>query len=224
MQATKIDWADCVCNPVVGCTFGCNFCYARKMNARFGWIPKFDEPQFFPERLKALYSKTPKIIFMDSMSDIADWKQEWTDQIYRACEDNPRHTYLFLTKRPDWYLWGENRLKFSFYYGVSAINQIQYDSGYIAIGKMPNWAKTFISIEPIHEPIAVRHPWVFGWVIIGAETGNRKGKVVPEKKWIDDIVTNCQRYKIPVFMKESLRALMGADFIQQYPWKEGEAT
>ena len=25
----------------------------------------------------------------------------------------------------------------------------------------------------------------FDWVIIGAETGNRKGKVVPKKEWID---------------------------------------
>ena len=62
------------------------------------------------------------------------------------------------------------------------------------------------------------------WVIIGAETGNRKGKVIPEKSWIDDIATECQNYNVPIFMKESLRSLMGTDFVQQYPWKHTELT
>jgi len=56
------------------------------------------------------------------------------------------------------------------------------------------------------------------WVIVGAETGNRKGKVIPEFRWIDGIVRDCRQYNIPVFMKESLHSLMGgADFIQELP-------
>jgi hypothetical protein len=63
------------------------------------------------------------------------------------------------------------------------------------------------------------------WVIVGAETGNRKGRVIPEKKWIDDILATCVRANVPIFMKESLRELMGDDFIQMYPWgKQGRMT
>ena len=56
------------------------------------------------------------------------------------------------------------------------------------------------------------------WVVIGAETGNHKDRVTPEREWIDAIVEECDYYGTPVFMKESLRALMGDDFRQEFPW------
>lgn len=55
------------------------------------------------------------------------------------------------------------------------------------------------------------------WVIIGAETGNRKGKVNPKREWIENIVSECKQYGIPVFMKNSLKEIMGSDFIQELP-------
>ena len=57
------------------------------------------------------------------------------------------------------------------------------------------------------------------WLIIGAETGNRKGKVVPDKDWIMEIAEECELMDIPLFMKESLRGIMGKDFRQEFPWK-----
>ena len=50
------------------------------------------------------------------------------------------------------------------------------------------------------------------WVIIGAETGNRKSKVIPRRDWIMPFVESCEHYGTPVFMKESLREIMGSDF------------
>lgn len=58
------------------------------------------------------------------------------------------------------------------------------------------------------------------WVVIGAETGNSKGKVIPQKEWIMEIANVCREYGTPVFMKESLRELMGDDFRQEFPWRE----
>ena len=57
------------------------------------------------------------------------------------------------------------------------------------------------------------------WVIIGAETGHRKGKVIPERKWIEHIVRDANESCIPVFMKESIREIMGKDFRQEFPWE-----
>lgn len=57
------------------------------------------------------------------------------------------------------------------------------------------------------------------WIILGAESGNRKGKVTPRREWIDSIVQICNERNIPVFMKESLREIMGDDFRQEYPWE-----
>ena len=57
------------------------------------------------------------------------------------------------------------------------------------------------------------------WTIIGAETGNRKGKVQCQREWVEHIVQYSEAKGIPVFMKESLRGLMGADFRQEFPWE-----
>jgi len=52
----------------------------------------------------------------------------------------------------------------------------------------------------------------FDWLILGAETGNRKGKVVPEKEWIYDIYDYCQNHKIPLFMKNSIQPYWQNEF------------
>lgn len=227
MKKTKIDWCDCTVNPVMGCPNGCKYCYARKLNARFKWIEDWSKPQFFPERLKEFYSKKPRSIFIDSMSDIGTWEQEWIEQVIDAIKANPQHRYIALTKRPavlshklisirsnrsDWDdiypLYGPRKL----FFGISITTQTQADR----VG----YSVDFYSVEPILEPITL--PWRSfpKAVIIGAETGNRKGKVIPRKEWIDDIVRQANENKSAVFMKESLRQLMGDDFRQdRLPWE-----
>ena len=104
MKQTKIDWCDCTLNPVVGCQRGCEYCYARKLNNRFKWIEDWSKPQFFPERLKALESKTPKSVFINSMSDIGFWKEEWRKEVFSAIRENPQHSYIALTKCKEVYI------------------------------------------------------------------------------------------------------------------------
>lgn len=57
------------------------------------------------------------------------------------------------------------------------------------------------------------------WIIIGAETGNRKSKVIPKRERIDHIVETGRNCGIPVFMKESLRPIMDGSFKQEFPWE-----
>ena len=54
------------------------------------------------------------------------------------------------------------------------------------------------------------------WIIIGAETGRRKDKVVPERGWIRSIVFDCEN-GIPVFMKSSLSDIWGKSLVQEFP-------
>jgi hypothetical protein len=71
----------------------------------------------------------------------------------------------------------------------------------------------FLSIEPILEPLDLSS--ILGrtrQLIIGAETGNRKGKVIPQKEWITRIVEQADKRGIRVFMKGSIRKIMGDDF------------
>ena len=76
---------------------------------------------------------------------------------------------------------------------------------------------TFVSIEPLLKPFGEFHLRGAEWVIIGAETGRRKNKVVPERKWIEDIVNGCRKVDIPVFMKSSLAEIWGEPLIQEFP-------
>lgn len=214
MKKTKIEWCDSTLNPVIGCTFGCPFCYAKKLNDRFGFVQNFTKPQFFPERLKQLDSKKPQVIFMDSMSDVADWELSAQIGTEQAIMDNPQHTYLFLTKRP----------KKAVYATVPANNADIWLG--VSIATVADIARLdelfeeeefdrhhFISFEPLHEDVAkdIGDFLDAEWVIIGAETGNRKGKITPKKEWVDRITKLADEEKIPVFMKNSLVKIMGEE-------------
>ena len=214
MNKTRIDWCDASENPVMGCPNGCEYCYARKLNARFKWIEDWSKPQFFPERLKEFYSKKPRSIFIDSMSDIGTWRQEWFDAVMEAMQANPQHRYIALTKRIEWLMNKINMTQYgilkTLFIGRSVTTQAQLRDSLV----VPH----FYSIEPILEPITIPKDMMRP-LIIGAETGNRKGKVIPQKEWIDDLVRQADAQESAVFMKESLRQLMGDDFRQdKLPW------
>lgn len=42
MNKTKIEWCDTTWNPVVGCKHGCDYCYAKRIAARFGGYNRGD--------------------------------------------------------------------------------------------------------------------------------------------------------------------------------------
>jgi len=67
----------------------------------------------------------------------------------------------------------------------------------------PNNIK-FISFEPLLNEISPKFITGIDWVIIGAETGNRKGKVIPRLDWVLEIVRYCEHQKIPVYIKDNL--------------------
>ena len=182
------------------------------------------DPTFHRYRLgePARWTK-PRTIFVCSMADMfGDWVPDsWIEDVFDACENAPQHRYLFLTKNPKRYieLAKKGKLPGQHWYGYSATREDQLWRFHHA-DECP-CINLFVSIEPILEPMrpgfSTHTP--ADWVIIGAETGHRNGKVVPEKKWIDDILMECQYSGRPIFMKESLRSLMGDEFRQEFPWE-----
>ena len=159
-----------------------------------------------------------RTIFVCSMADLfGEWvPDEWIKRVFEACEKAPQHRYLFLTKNPKRYETVLDRyFPPNMWFGWSqtgpmgdALNHSTHSS-----------IKSFVSLEPLLRPFERFNVRGLDWAIVGAETGNRKGKVMPEKAWIDEIATACAANGIPIFMKESLRAIMGADFIQEFPWE-----
>lgn len=189
-------------------------------NDRFSPAPFGFYPTLHTYRLDWIEKlKTGATIFVCSMADLfGAWvPDEWILKVFEACRKFPQHNYLFLTKAPGRYqalldrglLPEEN----NFWYGSTA-------TGSSATVFESERVNTFVSIEPILEPFA----WDGGntfpkvdWVIIGAETGNRRDKVHPCKEWIDDLILHYKAAATPVFLKNSLKALYGDSLLQEQP-------
>ena len=77
----------------------------------------------------------------------------------------------------------------------------------------------FLSVEPILADFGElsEKSYIPEWIIVGAETGSRKDKVIPRREWIENIVEQCRKYNIPVFMKPSLTDIWGEELIQEFP-------
>lgn len=196
-------------------------CIDSKGNRRPAAYPYGFTPTFHEYRLKDLVTTgLGETIFICSMADMfGPWvPDEWIEKIFAACENAPGHRYLFLTKYPDRYLQlaknGILRENDSFWYG-STVTDPYKDAFY------SDKHHTFISVEPILEPFTKVESQLaenIDWMILGAETGNRKDKVVPERAWIEEIVEQFQSRGKPVFMKDSMIPVWGKDILTELPW------
>ena len=151
-------------------------------------------------------------IFVGAMSDVfGKWvPDKWLDEIFATCEKYPIHNYLFLTKNTERYLEyivpnGYENL----WFGIT----ITKESEIAKVSMLPEGRRSFISIEPILEDLHSEIHRLFihldDWIIIGAETGRSKNKVIPEAEWINKLVAEADNAGVPVFMKESLVPIVG---------------
>lgn len=172
--------------------------------------------------------KQPRNMFVCSMADLfGDWvPDEWIQEVFKACDSAPQHRYMFLTKNPERYLDLSELLPK--HRRPPNFAEMWFGRTFTGIGnymhvRLP-MRKRFISIEPLLCNFSYKEAIVIAetndWVIVGAETGNRKGKIVPEKSWVADIADACKEMGTPIFMKESLREIMGDDFRQEFPWED----
>lgn len=187
----------------------------------YGFVPTMHR-----YRLRDLKTKKfGETIFVCSMGDMFGKfiPDEWIASVFKACLDSPEHRYLFLTKNPQRYIQlSEKGLlpRFdNFWYGSTVTDP-----------KMPAFYadeyNTFISVEPILEPFteAANDNFQDGidWMILGAETGHRKGEVVPKKRWVEELVEMFHDHEKPVFMKDSMKPIWGDDIITELPWRRRE--
>lgn len=196
-------------------------------NARGSVIPfpAGFEPTLHEYRLgDVAKKKKPATIFVCSMADLfaPAIPDEWIDKVFEACRAAPWHNYLFLTKCPERYAALANAGKLprrrecpNFWYGTTVTK-----AGDRAFTPGVTF-NTFLSIEPISGPLDAGLGSFGGasWIIVGAETGNRKGKITPERAWIENVIEAAAITRAPVLLKDSaeLRAVWGDDLIQDFP-------
>lgn len=175
--------------------------------------------QFTPVWLESNYvrkfPKKPSIIFVNSMSDPAYWKQEWYDKIVKRITENMQHTFVILTKSPEIYK------KYTFPHntvlGVTCTTQLKINE---LECHLSNWFepnnKLLISIEPIQEKIKIGLflEKVIDWIHVGQESGNRKDRIRATKEMIQPFFD----LDIPVFMKNNLAGIVsGRELRKEFP-------
>lgn len=217
---TKIEWTDYTWNPVWGCLNKCEYCYARSTAKRFGkqvsgridFIPTWIEKNF---QSKIDFDKIePSRIFVNSMSDIFYWQPEWMEKVIERIKEYPQHTFQFLTKQSEIYF--DCEFPENCQLGVTITTDYDFQD-FILYGYAEK--KVFLSIEPMLTEIHMWHENMISWVIIGAETGNRKDKVIPKKQWIEKVRTWCKNCSpvIPYFEKDSIKPIVNRELIREFP-------
>jgi len=213
-----IGWTDYTWNPVKGkCPMACPYCYARRIYDRFHYDPaiRLDEKE-----LQAPFKlKEPSRIFVGSTIELfGNWVwSEWLEKILEVVSQLPQHTFIFLSKCPERYKFFE--FPDNCWTGTT-ITQEDTTKAYRISNAWGSSAPVhFYSFEPLHSRIK-SGSWLFTflhWVIIGAETGNRKGKIIPKQEWIKELIDAADYDGVPVFLKDNLKPYWHGELRQEFP-------
>jgi len=174
---------------------------------------------------KPLKWKKSKKIFTCSMSDLfhENIPPSWRNQVFAVMALAHQHTFQVLTKRPEnmkRYFEVNHRavlkiavdiaeelkvplFDFDFppenvWLGATVENQQRAEERIPVLKDTPGAIK-FLSCEPLLESIELDLNGI-DWVIVGGESGQGARKC--EVCWIEDIVKQCKRYDVPVFVKQ----------------------
>lgn len=218
MKHTKIDWCEWTWNPVWGCKNNCQtpsgkpYCYAREINEKHPRIKDFNIPEL-SNRIDAVFLKNVKLIFVNSMSDVCYWQEDWLDRVLNRIKENPDKVFIFLTKGYRYYR--EHIAKMDLpnvILGLTATNRQQFDlvypEGYWLNTELQK-AKTLLNIEPIFQapPANLFRSNIWSWVIVGALQMNYRVVDIQDRNILDgiQIAKDIQETKdMPVFYKSSL--------------------
>lgn len=194
------------------------------MNERFKSIENWNEPEWKEKSFNKKFPQKPQKIFIGSMSEIRFWKRDWISKVFKKIEGYPLHIFQFLTKYP--YIYHRIEFPAKSWLGFTITTNKDLANGIPHIKKLRDFSLTgkylyFVSIEPILEKINPLDLIFIDWVIVGAETGKRKGKIIPKKEWIKSLVDYCRDNDIPIYLKNSLRGIYPEE-IKEFPETKAE--
>lgn len=203
-------------NLVIGCTNKCPYCYARINCIRFHETDDFSVPEFFERKLRMLEKKIPGAYLLTGQSDFADWKEDWIEKTFEKIRENPQNQFIFLTKNPE-KLNVKTDLQ-NVWIGTT-VTCAADKHRFTVLKENVECPNLHATLEPLHSDVGELDLDGYNWLVIGTETGKRKGKIDARPKWVDGVVRQAQARNIPVFMKEELvRNIMGEErCIQQLP-------
>lgn len=211
MAGSKIEWTTNTWNPVTGCTkisAGCKRCYAERMARRLKgmqqekYLRGFQVSQHPDVLLQPLGWKSPKIIFVNSMSDTfhKDVEEDYILRIFETMNKADWHIFQVLTKRSERMLELSKKINWTknIWLGVTVEDN---DNKYRINDLVKTPAKTkFLSCEPLIGPLDNLNLSNIDWVIVGGESGSNER--VLQKKWVTNLRDQCVDEEIPFFFKQ----------------------
>lgn len=211
MAQSSIEWTEMTWNPTTGCdklSAGCKFCYAEIMSRRLKamGVEKYEnnfELTLHESELKLPYSwKKPKIVFVNSMSDLfhKDVPLEFIKKVFKVMNDCSQHTFQVLTKRADILLKYSNELNWTenIWMGVSVENNKFTDR--VNLLSQTGAKMKFLSIEPLIGAVTNLDLKNIDWVIVGGESGPKARPI--KKEWVLDIKNQCKESNVAFFFKQ----------------------
>lgn len=198
----KIDWCNKTWNPISGkCHHNCSYCYMHSFWRRY---PEMAKPQLKEKYLSDKFPKKPSKIFVGSSTDMwGSWVHDkWIDKVLNKVEENPQHTFQFLTKNPERY--GDYKsLPKNGWYGttVDGTDKTIGNIGYLvnSIGQ----GLRFVSFEPLIEATSIFFSefMKLDWIIIGADSS--RGAKKPPNEWAEHLIEIARMANIPVWVKDN---------------------
>ncbi len=213
---SKIEWTDATWNPVRGCTkisAGCKHCYAETFAERFRGVPGhpfefgFDIRVVRHKLLEPLKWRTPKMVFVNSMSDLFHQvvSDDYIVEVAEVMKKANWHTFQVLTKRAD----RLNRMLAgplapfaklpNIWWGVSVENR-KHGLPRIPLLRSSAAAVRFLSMEPLLEDLGEVDLSGIAWVIVGGESG--PGARPMAEEWVVSLRDQCREARVPFFFKQ----------------------
>lgn len=209
--SSKIEWTEATWNPITGCTkcsAGCQHCYAATLAKRLKAMGNvrykngFDVTIHKDLFLRPLEWKKPKMIFVNSMSDI--FHEEISDEdileLFSTMNKASWHTFQVLTKRPERLSNLSPQINWTpnIWMGVTVENAASLFR--VELLKRCGAKIKFISAEPLLESIAQINLTGIDWLIVGGESG--AGCRPLNKQWIIELRDKAKDNQVPFFFKQ----------------------
>jgi protein gp37 len=206
-----IEWTESTWNPVTGCTkisLGCQNCYAERMSRRLQGMgnPRYRNGFEVTLHRDALALpgawRKPQMVFVNSMGDLFHPSVPFgfIQDVFKAMQDTPRHTFQVLTKRSDRLASLAPRLPWpgNVWAGVT-VEAAEYLPRLDRLRMVPA-AVRFVSFEPLLGPMMGADLTGIGWVIVGGESG--PGARPIQADWVRDIRDHCKLTGARFFFKQ----------------------
>lgn len=211
MGISKIEWTEVTWNPITGCSKisdGCINCYAAAFAKRLKAMGNIRykngfQPTVHEDLIDLPFQwKTPKRVFVNSMSDIFHEQipDKYILQIFDTMNQCRQHEFQVLTKRPerlsslnDKILWTDN-----IWMGVT----IESDKYLNRADMLRNCGARikFISAEPLLSRLNNLNLTDIDWLIVGGESGPHCRPI--KKEWVEELLDLAKDNNIAFFFKQ----------------------